>query len=72
VGDSLDTVAAVDPVEAIARKKSSGSTGNLRLDIPRAQAAELTSWLAKEMAAKNAAISRLAGREVVLFRDPLG
>ena len=47
VGESLDSAAGADPAEAIARKKSTGSTGNLRLDIPRAQAAELASGLAR-------------------------
>ena len=71
VGENLDSVAAADPAEAIARKKSTGSTGNLRLDIPRAQAAELASWLEKEKKLKSAAIEKLAGRDVELFRDPL-
>jgi argininosuccinate lyase len=60
-----------DPVEAIAKKISTGATGNLRLDIPRAQAAEHRAWLESEMKRKRQKIAQLAGRDVVLFRDPL-
>jgi argininosuccinate lyase len=72
VGRTLDTLASRDPSAAIAAKKSTGATGNLRLDIPRARAAEHEVWLKKEEAGKRAAITRLVGRDVELFRDPLG
>ncbi len=71
VGASLDTVSAADPREAIARKTSTGTTGNLRLDVPRAHAAELAAWLQSEKSSKNAAILKLTGRDVQFFKDPL-
>jgi argininosuccinate lyase len=72
VGEDLASIASADPAEAIARKKSTGSTGNLRLDVPRAQYAEIAAWLEKEQTMKSAAIARLVGREVDFFKDPLG
>ncbi|MGA2480300.1 MAG: argininosuccinate lyase [Spirochaetia bacterium] len=72
VGRTLDTLASRDPDAAIAAKKSTGATGNLRLDVPRARAAEHEAWLKTEEAGKRAAITRLVGRDVELFRDPLG
>jgi argininosuccinate lyase len=71
VGRTLDTLSARDPGAALAARKSTGTTGNLRLDIPRARAAEHGSWLAKEDSAKRAAIAKLVGQDIELFRDPL-
>ncbi|HEY9595623.1 MAG TPA: argininosuccinate lyase, partial [Spirochaetia bacterium] len=36
VGRNLNDLSRRDPVEALARKTSTGATGNLRLDVPRA------------------------------------
>ena len=72
IGGNLEALGSRDPVEAIAGKKSTGSTGNLRLDVPRAQAAELRAWSGSQQKLKNAKIAELAGRAVELFRDPLG
>ena len=72
VGASLDAAVGADPVQAIAKKTSTGTTGNLRLDVPRAHAAELAAWLRTEESAKSAAIVKLAGSNVQFFRDPLG
>ncbi len=71
IGRGLQDLGARDPAEAIAKKKSTGSTGNLRLDIPRAQAAALREWREREEKQRNAKIGRLAGLPVELFRDPL-
>lgn len=71
VGRSLDTLAGRDPVEAIARRTSTGAPGNLRLDVPRGAAAREARWLEDQELGKRESISRLAGREVDLFRDPL-
>ena len=56
VGRNLGALAAEDPAAAIAARKSSGTTGNLRLDVPRARAAEHLAWMDGEEKAKRAAI----------------
>jgi argininosuccinate lyase len=71
IGRGVQDLDARDPVEAIAKKRSTGSPGNLRLDVPRAQAAAQVEWREKEAKLKGAAIGQLAGRPVELFRDPL-
>ncbi len=71
IGRSLQDLGTRDPVEAIAKKRSTGSTGNLRLDVPRAQAAEHVAWREREDKLRNVKIGQLAGRPVELFRDPL-
>jgi argininosuccinate lyase len=71
VGSSLESLGSRDPAEAIARKTSTGSTGNLRLDVPRGIAAEHREWMQTQEKRKQDCISRLAGRNVQLFRDPL-
>jgi argininosuccinate lyase len=71
VGQNLDKLGSQDPAQTIGKKTSTGTTGNLRLDIPRAQLAEHVKWLAAEERRKAEAITSLAGREVQLFRDPL-
>lgn len=71
IGRGLQDLGDRDPAEAIAKKRSTGSTGNLRLDIPRAQAAALREWRETEEKLKTAKIGQLAGLPVELFRDPL-
>ena len=71
IGRSLQDLGARDPAEAIAKKRSTGSTGNLRLDIPRAQAADHIAWTEREEKLRDVKIGELAGRPVELFRDPL-
>jgi argininosuccinate lyase len=71
VGRSLDSLARRDPQEAIARRVSTGAPGNLRLDVPRKAAEMNAQWLKREEKSKRESISRLAGRDVDLFRDPL-
>jgi hypothetical protein len=71
VGRNLDALASRDPVEALAKKTSTGATGNLRLDVPRAALAEHVAWLEREEKQKREKIRRLAGLDVELFRDPL-
>jgi argininosuccinate lyase len=72
VGRSLETLAGRDPVEAIGRRKSTGAPGNLRLDVPRAAVVREAQWLEAEERRKRERISRLAGSDVELFKDPLG
>jgi argininosuccinate lyase len=71
VGTNLGSLGARDPVDSISMKKATGTTGNLRLDIPRAAAAAHADWLHATDAGKRDHVARLAGREVALFRDPL-
>lgn len=71
IGGSLQALGSRDPAEAIAKKKSTGSTGNLRLDVPRGQAAEQSAWRESQEKLKSERIAKLAGREVELFHDPL-
>ena len=71
VGRSLDALASRDPVAAITARKSTGSTGNLRLDVPRAVADAHVAWIETEEKLKRDKIARLVGRDVELFRDPL-
>jgi argininosuccinate lyase len=71
VGRSLDSLASRDPQEASARRVSTGAPGNLRLDVPRKAAEMNAQWLKREEKSKRESISRLAGRDVDLFRDPL-
>jgi argininosuccinate lyase len=71
IGRTLQDLGARDPAEAIAKKKSTGSTGNLRLDVGRAQAGEHTAWREREEKLRNTKTAELAGRPVELFRDPL-
>ena len=71
VGRSLDKVPAMDPVEAIARRTSTGTPGNLRLDVPRAAAARENEWMERLEAGKRESIDRLAGPGIDLFEDPL-
>ena len=71
VGTSLEKLSSMDPVEAIGRRTSTGTPGNLRLDIPRAAAAGETGWLEGLESVKRERISRLAGPGIELFKDPL-
>jgi argininosuccinate lyase len=72
VGTDLASLGARDPVDSIGLKRSTGNTGNLRLDVPREAAAAHADWLHATAAGKSDRVARLAGREVALFRDPLG
>ncbi len=71
VGRSLDSLSRRDPVESISRKTSTGTTGNLRLDVPREALGREIDWVQTEEAGKRQRVARLAGGEVELFRDPL-
>jgi hypothetical protein len=72
VSSSLDSLTPGDPVAAIKSKVSTGNTGNLRLDVPRAAMDALSAWVNGEEARKRSSIAGLAGTEVELFQDPLG
>ena len=72
VSSSLDSLEAGDPVAAVKGKLSTGNTGNLRLDVPRAALDAFSAWLHGEETRKRSSIARLAGSDVELFRDPLG
>ena len=71
VSRTLEDLASRDPEEAIRRRKSTGTSGNLRLDVPRAAASAFLADLRIEESTKRGRIAALAGREVELFRDPL-
>jgi argininosuccinate lyase len=71
VGRSLDALASLDPVAAITARKSTGSPGNLRLDVARAAADAHVAWIEKEEKLKRDKVARLVGRDVEFFRDPL-
>jgi argininosuccinate lyase len=72
VGASLEKLAAMDPIEAIGRRTSTGTPGNLRLDVPRAAAKKRSAAVAKQRMQIAERIKALTGMEVRFFRDPLG
>jgi argininosuccinate lyase len=71
VGRNLGSLAGRDPVEAVSLRKSTGTPGNLRLDVPLAVVARELEWLRGEDRLKREKIALLAGRDVDLFSDPL-
>jgi argininosuccinate lyase len=71
VGADLEQQPVMDPVEAIRRRTSTGTSGNLRLDVPRASAVKMSSALQARHEHISARIRALAGRDVTFFRDPL-
>jgi argininosuccinate lyase len=71
VGKSLEELRSRDPVQALRKRTSTGSAGNLRLDVARGESRSLEEWVAREEERGRARISALAGRDVPLFRDPL-
>ena len=72
VGTDLEALSKRDPVEALGKRTSIGAPGNLRLELPRAVADGWSADLSALETAKRARVADLAGREVELFRDPLG
>ena len=72
VAANLGVLSAQNPEDAIRRKASTGNTGNLRLDVPRAAHVLLQDWLDREQSLKTAAVNSLAGEEAPLFTDRLG
>ncbi len=71
VSASLDKIPAMDPVEAIRRRTSTGTPGNLRLDVPRAVATKAAATVRTRRERISGRIGALAGRQVAFFRDPL-
>ena len=71
VGGSLATLSARDPVEAISRRTSTGTPGNLRLDVPRAAARTIGETAGARRDHIAARIKELTGRRVAFFHDPL-
>jgi argininosuccinate lyase len=71
VGKDLGSLSSRDPVEALGKRTSIGAPGNLRLDVPRAIAADYSEELSNLETEKRAKVASLAGRVVELFRDPL-
>ena len=71
VGTSLEKLSSMDPVEAIGRRTSTGTPGNLRLDIPKAALEREAGWLSELESLKRERIRRLAGPGIELFKDPL-
>ena len=72
VGTNLEKLSAMDPVEAIGRRTSTGTPGNLRLDVPRAAAARAAAAVAARRGHIAGRLKALTGREMGFFRDPLG
>jgi argininosuccinate lyase len=71
VGANLGTLPAMDPREAIRRRTSTGTSGNLRLDVPRAAAQKRSSALQARRERIAEHIAALVGRQVPFYRDPL-
>jgi len=71
VGTSLGSLSGRDPEAAIGARRSTGTTGNLRLDVPNAAAGRQQEWLETERDRREQKIRQLAGAAVELFRDPL-
>jgi len=71
VGTSLGSLSGRDPEAAIGARRSTGTTGNLRLDVPNAAAGRHQEWLETERDRREQKIRQLAGAAVELFRDPL-
>jgi argininosuccinate lyase len=71
VGANLGKLPAMDPVEAIGRRTSTGTPGNLRLDVPRAALTKRTAALQARRERIASRITALVGRDLRFFRDPL-
>ena len=71
VGTSLEKLSAMDPVAAIDRRTSTGTPGNLRLDVPRAAMKTRAASMDARCERIEGKIRSLAGREVRFFHDPL-
>jgi argininosuccinate lyase len=71
VGAELATLQGSDPTDAIRKKTSTGSPGNLRLDVSRKAMEDLQSRIEAEESHSRLRISSLAGTEVELFQDPI-
>ncbi len=71
IAQSLNALASRDPQAAVKARTSSGSPGNLRLDVPRGALGGLRGWIEKEERSRRRAVRDLAGAEVELFSDPL-
>jgi argininosuccinate lyase len=71
VGANLEQLPPMDPVEAIRRRTSTGTSGNLRLDVPRATAKKFASALQARREYIAARLRALVGRDLPFFRDPL-
>ncbi len=72
VGKDLRSLSARDAVEAIEKRTSIGTMGNLNLQAARSTIESRSAELSRIEDQKNAVIAKLAGREVPLFKDPLG
>jgi argininosuccinate lyase len=70
VGRNLDALKTRDPVGAIESRSSTGTAGNLRLDVARAESSRLAEAIGLDENASRKKITALAGRDVELFRDP--
>jgi argininosuccinate lyase len=71
VGTHLSELAARDPQEALARRTATGTPGNLRLDVPGAEAERISAFAVDERRRVGAALETLAGRSVSVYRLPL-
>jgi argininosuccinate lyase len=71
VGANLEKLPAMDPVASIRSRTSTGSSGNLRLDVPRTSASRIAAALQAHRTHIASRIKALVGREVPFSRDPL-
>lgn len=67
----LPSLSSRDPSEGIRNRTSTGTAGNLRLEVARSEAEKLSCWLASARSRSDVRLRELAGRDVVLFQDPL-
>jgi len=66
VGLNLKELSNQDPLEAIHKRTSTGTPGNLRLDVPEAKAEEILRFVSREKATISERFSSLAGFPVTL------
>jgi argininosuccinate lyase len=67
VGLNLDELNIRDPEKIILARKSSGSTGNLKLNISRKRLSGFSSFIEKEEGVFKEALKTLTGRKINLF-----
>jgi argininosuccinate lyase len=64
VGTHLDALTGKDPEQALRARTSSGTTGNLRLDVAQRAAAQLRSAVAADRSRVDRALGSLLGAEI--------
>jgi argininosuccinate lyase len=64
VGLNLEKLKVLDPGQSIKNRQSSGTAGNLRLDIPRRENSELAAFFLEERRKVTQALDKLRGFQV--------